>query len=288
MNYYENLEHGTKEFPIGVHDTLCENGFSLYPHLHREFEFLVLNKGRGKIFIDDVEYEINEGDVVFINSEALHVGVSIDESKAEFFAIVFAPEMFGSFGDDVIMNKYVFPVMNKMVGFQSIYSIEVPWQCRAIELLRDIHDVYRLAKPCYELRIKAMLMEVWELCFNESVSIHKSTASDRSVEDMKKVFAYINREYMNSLSLEDMASQINMSRGYFCRRFSEIMHMTPFEYLMQVRIENSSRMLREGKLAVGEIALECGFNSFSYFSKTFKRFTGYTPSKYQKAYNYLA
>ena len=282
MNYYENLEHGTKEFPIGVHDTLCENGFSLYPHLHREFEFLVLNKGRGKIFIDDVEYEINEGDAVFINSGALHVGVSIDENNAEFFAIVFAPEMFGSFGDDVIMNKYVLPVMDKMVGFQSIYSIDIPWQQSVIEFLRDIHEIYRLAKPCYELRIKAMLMEAWQLCFENSVNVQKGVVADRSVEDMKKVFAYINKEYASQLSLEDMASQINMSRGYFCRRFSEIMHMTPFEYLMQVRIENSCRMLREGKLTVGEIALECGFNSFSYFSKTFKRFTGYTPSKYQK------
>jgi len=282
MNYYENLEHGTKEFPIGVHDTLCESGFSLYPHLHREFEFLVLNKGRGKIFIDDVEYEVSEGDAVFINSEALHVGVSTDENEAEFFAIVFAPEMFGSFGDDVIMNKYVLPIMNKRVGFQNIYRANIPWQQRVIELLMNIHEVYRLAKLSYELRIKAMLMEVWQLCFENSVNVQNGVVADRSVEDMKKVFAYINKEYASQISLEDMASQINMSRGYFCRRFSEIMHMTPFEYLMQVRIENSSRMLREGKLAVGEIALECGFNSFSYFSKTFKRFTGYTPSKYQK------
>lgn len=282
MNYYENLLHGTKEFPVGVHDTISEEGFSLYPHFHREFEFFVMKKGSGKLYIDDVEYRINEGDAVFINSEALHVGVNTDDGYAEFFAIVFAPEMLGSFGDDLIMNKYVLPVLYKKVAFQEIYNGDEIWQKKVITLLTDIHEAYRLAEAGYELKIKAMLMEAWQLCFvNSSKKLDGDTA-DRAVEDMKRVFAYINEEYSSPLSLEDMAAKTNMSRGYFCRRFSEIMHITPFEYLMRVRIENSCRMLTENTLTVGEIALRCGFNSFSYFSKTFKRFTGCTPREYQK------
>ncbi|MBQ9766035.1 MAG: helix-turn-helix transcriptional regulator [Lachnospiraceae bacterium] len=282
MNYYENLEHGSKEFPVGVHDTVCEQGFSLYPHLHREFEFLIMKKGSGKLYIDDVEYVISEGDAIFINSEALHVGLNIDEEETVFYAIVFSPELFGSFGDDLIMNKYVMPVINKKIHFGETYSTSISWQKEVVDLLEAVHLEYINANIGYELKIKAMLMEAWQLCFANG-SRQSENIIDDTVEGMKKVFAYIHEEYASQLTLEDIAARTNMSRGYFCRRFSEIMHMTPFEYLLRVRIENSCRMLLASNLPIGEIALQCGFNSFSYFSKTFRSFKGCTPGGYRKS-----
>jgi len=283
MDYYENLRHGTGGFPIGIHDTICEKGFSLYPHIHREFEFLVMKKGTGKMYIDGAEYVINAGDVIFINSEELHVGVKVDEEVTEFFAVVFAPEMFGNFGDDVIMNKYVWPVMNRKVKLPRVYRGNIIWQENVQALLESIHETHDFEGDGFELKIKSLLMQIWQICFAQREQEHDDYNSDRTVEDMKKVFLYIREEYASPLSLEDMASKVNMSREYFCRRFSELMHMTPFEYLLQIRIENSCSLLQETDMTIGEIATECGFNSFSYFAKIFKRFTGYTPREYRKA-----
>lgn len=279
MNYYENLNHGTGGFPIGIHDTICEKGFYLYPHIHREFEFLVMKKGRGKIYIDGDEYSIQEGSAIFVNSEELHVGVNIDDETAEFFAIVFAPEMFGNFGDDEIMNKYVLPVLNKRKTLPRMYCSGVEWQDGILELLDEIHVAYSLAEVGFELKIKSLLMQIWQICF-----VHGEQEignPGRMIEDMKKVFLYIQNEYASPLSLEDMASKVNMSREYFCRRFSELMHMTPFEYLLRVRIENSCRMLLDNNLTIGEVATQNGFNSFSYFSKIFRKFVGCTPREYR-------
>lgn len=284
MDFYENLSHGTGGFPVGIHDTTCEKGFYLYPHIHREFEFLIMKKGNGKMYIDGYEYDIKEGEAIFINAEELHVGVNVDEEDAEFFAIVFAPEIFGSFGDDVIMNKYVLPVLNKRVQFSRIYDERVAWQKSILEFLKEIHEAYKCANVGCELKIKSFLMSVWQLCFENGVQMQKNSSADRTIEDMKKVFAYIEEEYAGPLSLEDMASKVNMSREYFCRRFSEIMHMTPFEYLLRVRIENSCRMLSDDNLTIGEVAVRSGFNSFSYFSKTFKRFVGCMPREYRRGY----
>ncbi|MBE5948815.1 MAG: helix-turn-helix domain-containing protein [Lachnospiraceae bacterium] len=281
MNYYENLNHGTGGFPIGIHDTICEKGFYLYPHIHREFEFLVMKKGTGKMYIDGAECNIKVGDAIFINSEELHVGINVDEEEAEFFAVVFAPEMFGNFGDDEIMNKYVLPVLNKRKTLPRMYCSGVEWQDGVLGLLDEIHVAYSLAEVGFELKIKSLLMQIWQICFVHGEQEQENGNQGRTIEDMKKVFLYIQNEYASPLSLEDMASKVNMSREYFCRRFSELMHMTPFEYLLRVRIENSCRMLLDDNLTIGEVATQCGFNSFSYFSKVFRRFVGCTPREYR-------
>ena len=282
MDYYESLNHGTGGFPVGIHDTTCEKGFSLYPHIHREFEFLVVKKGSGKMYVDGEEYDIKAGDAVFINSEELHVGIGVDENEAEFFAVVFAPEVFGSFGEDVIMNRYILPVMNKTVKFQRVYPGNISRQKNVCELLEELHEAHALGSDGFELKIKSLLMQIWQLCFESRKQETDRNYSDRTIEDMKKVFLYIREEYASPLSLEDMAMEVNMSREYFCRRFSELMHMTPFEYLLRIRIENSCRLLGGTDMTIGEIATECGFNSFSYFSKIFKRITGCSPREYRR------
>lgn len=281
MNYYENEPHGTHEFPIGIHDTYRKSGFFLYPHLHREFEFLMITKGNGNIFIDDNQYEIKENTAVFINSQQLHIGTSSDNNLCDFFAVVFSPEIFGSHGDDLILNKYVIPVMNKKISFNQIFSPDIPWQSNVIDMLKKIHSENRTQNIGYELKIKNLLLEIWRLCFINGEK-QNNINTDKSLEGIKKAFEYIHCEYASPLTLDDIANHANMSKGYFCRRFSDIMHMTPFEYLLCVRIENSCRMLSENRLSVGEISQECGFNSFSYFSKTFKKIIGCTPRDYIK------
>lgn len=281
MKYYENRPHGTHEFPVGIHDTYCANGFSLHPHLHREFEFLIITKGGGTVFIDDNQYEIKENNALFIGSQQLHIGTSTDNKTCEFFAVVFSPEIFGSHGDDLIVSKYVLPVLNKKISFNRFFNSDIPWQKNVMDMLKKIHEENIAKDIGYELKIKTLLMEIWRLCFVNGEKQNNSD-TDKTLENIKKVFEYIHREYASPVTLDDIASYVNMSKGYFCRRFSDIMHMTPFEYLLCVRIENSCRMLTENTLSIGEISQECGFNSFSYFSKTFKKIIGCTPREYIK------
>ncbi len=283
MSAYEKLSHGTTDFPIGIHDTHYNDGFWLYPHIHREFEFLVLTKGEGYIFIDGQKFDFHEGDGVFVNSKSLHLGSKADENDCRFFAKVFAPEMFGRFGNDAVMDKYVLPVIENKICFPVYYSRNIPWQKRILDLAENIHDANTKKLPYRELLIKECLFNIWRSCLEHSSTKH--TERTGSLKEMVRAMEYIRREYASPLKLKDIAAEINMSEGHFCRKFSEIMHITPFEYLLRIRIDNSCRMLQGSDLPVGQIATECGFNGFSYFSKKFKEFVGCTPLEYKKKHN---
>ena len=72
--YEEKQRHGTVALPVGLHKMEYPEGTDVifYLHWHQEFEFLVLTKGQIVFTIEDREYELHEGDSVFINSNLLH------------------------------------------------------------------------------------------------------------------------------------------------------------------------------------------------------------------------
>ncbi len=268
MKKYEDMQHGKSDFPIGIHHTTCNRGFSLYPHIHREFEFLVMEEGRGIIYIENEKVEIKAGEGIFVNSEELHIGVKTDSERAKFFAVVFAPEIFGNFGMDVIMQKYVEPVIKGKIRPERRIEKE------GVELLCRMH------KEKSELKIKAMLFEVWDICIKGAK--REEAEKSKSVEEIKRVLAYIRENYDKEITLEDMAGFINISKSYLCREFKRVLHMSPFDYLTQIRIDAACEMLKNTQSSIGEIATMCGFNSFSYFSKIFSERVGVSPREYRK------
>ena len=275
MKQYEAMKHGTDEFPIGIHDTICETGFSLYPHIHREFEFLVMCEGSGTVYIENEKYFLEEGEGVFINSEELHIGIKTDSKKAVFFAIVFAPEAFGTFSTDAIVQKYVEPVIKNKIQPHKRLSKSV------VEKLCLLHHATS------KLKIKSLLFDIWDECI--STAENKTDMSKiKSVEEVKKAMEYIRTNYSKDITLDNIADYVNMSKGYLCRLFKSVVHMTPFEYLIRVRTDEACEMLKNTNLSVGEIAGLCGFNSFSYFSKVFGERMECSPKEYrQKMYGMI-
>ena len=97
-----------------------------------------------------------------------------------------------------------------------------------------------------------------------------------------KAIDYISQNYAEPLTSAQVANGVYLSPNYFCKLFSEISGSTFASYLTQVRLENARRRLRETTQPVTQIALECGFGSFSNFSRAFKHAYGCAPSEYRR------
>ena len=79
-----------------------------------------------------------------------------------------------------------------------------------------------------------------------------------------------------------MATEIDMSRFYFCRLFKQSTGITPYQYLITCRVDRAKVLLLQRKLSIGDIALEVGFSNQSNFTKHFKRLVGVTPQKFAR------
>ena len=111
------------------------------------------------------------------------------------------------------------------------------------------------------------------------VTIYSGGLGDRA---LLKVTDYIKDRLNQSIKIKDLAAFIGISQFHFSRLFKESTGKTPYQYVIEQRIELAKRLLKREDRAITDIALDCGFNSQSHLGKHFRRATGITPRQYRQ------
>lgn len=96
---------------------------------------------------------------------------------------------------------------------------------------------------------------------------------------------YINENYSKSISLCDIAASVHLTPNYFHRLFTSVCGMTPLEYLTEIRMSRAKYLLLTSTHSVTDIASECGFGSYNYFSLVFKKNCGISPRSFRNNAN---
>lgn len=109
----------------------------------------------------------------------------------------------------------------------------------------------------------------------------EKTVKNIDIKRIKRVLDYINEFYNTDCTLNIFASIAELSCYHFIREFKNSTGKTPFEYLLDVRIEKARQLLADNNLSITEVYTRCGFNSASHFINNFKNRIGVTPSYYR-------
>jgi transcriptional regulator GlxA family with amidase domain len=146
--------------------------------------------------------------------------------------------------------------------------------------------IYLIEKHCgHEMAITASKILM--------INVHEQPQSTFSIfkfqhehpdEVITKAQLYMEKNYKQPLTLEDLAGRSNMSVRNFIRRFEQATTNTPFEYLQRVRVEAAKKILETKKDGVEQVAARCGYEDVDYFRKIFKRYVAMTPKAYQEKY----
>ncbi|MDT9722816.1 helix-turn-helix domain-containing protein [Paenibacillus sp. ClWae2A] len=97
------------------------------------------------------------------------------------------------------------------------------------------------------------------------------------------VVSYISSHYRQNLELKELAALAGCSVRQLQRRFKQDKQLGPMEYVIQLRMENASRMLHHTDASIGEIAEKMGYRDMYYFSRAFKKYYGVPPLRYRLA-----
>ena len=95
------------------------------------------------------------------------------------------------------------------------------------------------------------------------------------------ILGFIEKHYMDELSMKNAASVMNYSDAYFCKLFKQCFHVNFSTYLNEYRIQKAKVMMKNPRINIKEIGLACGYTDSNYFSRVFKRITGQTPTEYR-------
>jgi AraC-like DNA-binding protein len=100
---------------------------------------------------------------------------------------------------------------------------------------------------------------------------------------LRRVIEFINARMEGTISLDDLAQVAGLSRSHFHRLFKKSLGMTPYQYLVQARIERAKELLLESDQAVADVAATLGFADQSHFSNVFRRHTSITPRAFRNS-----
>lgn len=123
-----------------------------------------------------------------------------------------------------------------------------------------------------------ILPYVTKALFNPLLLIKKDIERQERVQVM---LVYIHMYYADDLSLKDIADAGTMSIAQCNRCFNKILNVTPYEYLIQYRLQKATNLLKNATLNVTEISEIVGFNNVTHFIQAFKKVYGISPKKYR-------
>lgn len=98
---------------------------------------------------------------------------------------------------------------------------------------------------------------------------------------MREALSFIDQNYQNDISIEDIAAVCGLNRSYFGKIFRDTVGESPQEYLLHYRMARAAQLLKETKQPIGEIAPQVGYANQLHFSRAFKNVHGVSPREYR-------
>lgn len=269
IEYFRNRDTSLYMKSCGMHR--CLPGYT-YPHNAREgYHLHVVLSGRGILQVHGNEYHIHKGQL-FLLKEHEEVFYQADQEDPWYYVWV----------------TYVGTNAEKYMQYAGFTEGVYVQDCNIdpadfSSVIRDIlehphlnisSEVYRMSQA---IRFLSLAIESWEK--SEDGSRKKG---DMTADDYVNYAARYIRENCANIRISDVADYIGINRTYLTAIFREKIHMSPQEFLMQVRMDRSRNLLLNTDAPIYAVASEVGYSDQMAFSKIFRKKTGMSPEQYRK------
>ena len=272
--------HGTPQYAFEMY-RMADEKYNIFvtAHWHDDIEIIYVTEGTLHISISNENYTGAAGDIFFINKGEMHEMYGKDTSL-NYTAFVFDAAYLSFTAEDSAQKQFISPINSGKIRFFHKISSNPS----AAAVLKRITGLNTEKPAAYTLGTKAALLQFISMLIDSGLYFAEKNATDTETksEFLKKIISYINNNYADQIPLSEIAREFNMSPKYFCRFFKNSFNKTFIEYVNAVRIEHAMKLLADRDITITETALSCGFLNMSYFTRTFRKITGFTPSAYRK------
>jgi len=276
----KNFSHADalhQQFQIELFD--AKRHFAVqYPHRHDFFEVLFIHKGSGMHIIDDNEYEIKPPCMFFMSPGQAHkLELSND---IDGFIFLFTADFY-------LLRQ---ANQNRLLEFPFFFTIQKnnpPLQLKSEEDVCFFETLFKkgvnfLAKHSnvddfLRSLLDVMLVYAFTLYPPEHLNIQRTKGHIL----VKRFYQLAEDNYQKNLPVNEYASMLAITAGHLTQVIKEVTGKTSNEILQAKQILEIKRLLIHTQLGVTEIARELNFPDQSYFTKFFKRATGFTPKDFR-------
>ncbi|WCO01566.1 AraC family transcriptional regulator [Psychroserpens ponticola] len=247
-------------------------------HFHPEVELVYVNKGKGKRHIGNHLSYFNNSQLILIGANLPHNGftdrLTINGSET---IVQFRPEFLGD---------YFFNVP-EMEGISNLFERSKSGILFGVKTKQKIgKKIEKLSEKEGFKKILVLLEILHGLAKSEDYTILNADgfAFEAEPQDSARIdiiFKYVNQNFTQHITLDEIADKVSMTVPAFCRYFKKVTGKTFTKLVNEYRVVHATKLLSESQMSIADVSYECGFNNFSHFNKLFKEFTGKSASKYR-------
>lgn len=276
-----------------------------WQHFRRQTEELliyIIKSGEMYLREDGREYLLKEGDFFLLQPNLVHEGFRAAKCEYYFLHLKNDGLLKGEAESSTDVWEKILANRNLSLGSDPTsvelydnaccylpkhYSLQEPGsRMRIFQILdeavqgaKEKFENYKIFCSC---KIMEAFMEISKIYASARFEQEVPGYSHRTMKNIERLMDFLNTEYSRKISGEDIEKALGMNFDYINRVFRKLIGRTIFDYLNMLRINKAKELIGTTQLKFFEIAFQVGFRDEYYFSKTFKKYTGFSPSAYSK------
>lgn len=252
------------------------------PHLHREFEVILILDGKVTITSKHESYDFQAGDTVIFNPNQPHE-IKALKNNTLILCLQVSPKFCYDYFPN--MSNLVFDSFNikqnvSEENFKYIHSLTL-----------ELAYLYYGKKNGYEFSCMSILNLIFNIFLNNLpyhiISDEEKVANVRKIKRLNKILNYIDENYMHKITLSDISERENLSVSYLSHFIKDNLNQSFQEYLNNRRFNRAKELLLIKNTKLIDICFECGFSDYRYLYKAFRENYNCTPNEYRKMYEQI-
>ena len=267
-NYrYEDYSQIKEHIPCVVNHDIVRTKLKLsdMANWHHNIELQLCCEGSGFLILDGVRTEIGVGDIVAVNCNTIHFTGTDDYIK--YHCIIIDNDFCISSGIDCSDIQFENTFKNPLIMNSIIETVEI---------YKNPDDI------CYKAKLQYLILKILiEIRTYHTKSISVPKYDIKFFKEVKDAILYIQSNYDKKITLEELSKETYIDKYTLSKKFKEFTGITIVNYINNYRCKMALSMIQNGE-QINNAARLCGFNNISFFTKTFKKYTGNLPSFYKK------
>lgn len=249
----------------------------LYHHYHSTYEIFFMLDGYRYSFFGSGVHRIVHGDILIFKPYVLHYNDNRESNYFKRYVMNFSDKAFSSVLDENETKRLLSCLKTGVIHLE---EHEIP---QFENLFKEINGSQIINGSYDRKRLAILLFNFIDMLGKRTVKHCFSTGADIVCsEEMVNTLNYINRHFMEDISLDDIIKHVHMSKSYFCKVFKKETGHTFLQYINDMRTVYAHRLLTESDMPIQKIAENAGFSSIAHFERVFKQAHGISPREMRK------